>query len=223
MGYTTVAAIVLILTVIIPILVIGALLLIRQRRIKGFEKVAQTFSFNFYPKDDGLILSDLGDFGLFSEGRKKVTNILQGKIHHTQVSVMDYRLSTGSGQNSFVQNQTVLIFDSKALQLPHFLMQPENVFQKMVGALGKGDINFSTHPTFSKHYHLKGQDFLAIRNLFNEKILNYFEIHQGWKMEGKDHRLVLFRAGKRVKPEELPAFLKQGQEILQHFEEMERS
>ncbi len=59
--------------------------------------------------------------------------------------------------------------------MKNFSFDSESFFHKIRNIIGYKDIDFDTHPNFSKNYLLNGEDENAIRNVFNEGVLYFFE------------------------------------------------
>ena len=104
----------------------------------------------------------------------------------------------------------MISFQSSNLCLPEFELRPEHFFHKIGQALGYSDIDFETHPEFSRRYLLRGPDEAAIRDFFQPELLSFFESNQGVSLEASGDRLIYYRARKRIKPEEVRAFMEEG-------------
>ena len=91
-------------------------------------------------------------------------------------------------------------------------MRPEGFLDKIGGALGFQDINFDTHPEFSKLFVLKGPDETAIRSYFAPTVLEYFEGHAGNSLEGYGQTMFFYRSNLCRKPEELKDMLSEAYE-----------
>ncbi len=111
----------------------------------------------------------------------------------------------------------MLVFDSDKLQLPRFLLRPENLFDKIESAFGYKDINFDTAPVFSKKYLLRGENEAAVRNTFNGGILQYYEQHPGLSTEADGKKLIFYRTSKIVPPDKIQAFLQEGYDAFELF------
>ena len=122
--------------------------------------------------------------------------------------------TTQSGQHSTTHYQTVMLFESQELRFADFELRPEHLFHKIGGAFGYQDIDFDDSPEFSKQYLLRGPDEGAVRDLFDRPARNYLENQKKVSAEGAGGRLVFYRMGKRVKPEELRDFIKDGVQLL---------
>ncbi len=77
----------------------------------------------------------------------------------------------------------------------------------MISALGYQDIDFGQRPEFSKSYLLRGQDEMAIRQVFNDRLLSFYESYSGTCTDAGGNQLLVFRAGYRFKPEEIQNYI----------------
>ncbi len=190
----------------------------RKKRAQAIERVAADLNFEYSREGDESMISSLGMFQLFSQGRrKKVENLLSGYFDDMDVSICDYRYTTGHGKHSQTHRQTVLIFKSNSLRLPDFSLRPENIFHKIGGAFGYKDIDFDDYEIFSKKFLLRGSDELAIRDIFNGSVLTYYEGNEGLCTEGNSDTLIIYRASKKVSPEDIKPFYDMGYTVFGLF------
>jgi hypothetical protein len=88
--------------------------------------------FTFSPEDGPALRGRLAGFHLFSQGRsRKIRNVLRGRAGDTDVLMLDYRYTTGSGKNSHTWEQTVMVFESAGAHFPDFSLRPEHIFHKL--------------------------------------------------------------------------------------------
>jgi len=214
-----------------PILLVGLLLLAMgvvgylayradQKRTEGLRRVAEEMGFEYAAAApaDGLRARYPG-FHLFSQGRKPdVRNVLRGRAGGLDVSIFDYAYVTGGGKSRRTWKQTVLAFEFDDPDLPGFSLRPETWFHKVGQWFGYKDIDFDTHPKFSRQYLLRsGEREDDVRALFNDHVLEYYEAHPNVCTEACGHRLVHYRAQKRIGPAEVREFLEEGFEVLALF------
>lgn len=202
------------------VLVVSVFFLVRyfaRRRRDALNAVAESLQFSFSTEAPDFLVESLRPLHLFSRGRKrKVMNVLSGKRNDVDVKVMDYRFTTGSGKNRKRHSQTLVLFESENLQFPTFFIRPENLFHKIGSAvIGYQDIDFESHPAFSKRYLLRGPDEEAIRNCFSNEFLSSFERLKGMCMECDGNRIVYYRHGRRLPPKQLLSFLDEAIEALE--------
>ncbi len=205
----------------IIILIVAAVILAwwhEKKRRKRMREIAGSLGFIYQEKGDPLLFSLVDQFYLFSQGRsRRIYNVLKGRTGDSDVTIMDYQYTTGGGKNSSTFRQTVILFDSELLELPAFALRPENVFHKIGSAFGYQDIDFESHPEFSKKYLLRGINEEAVRNTFDYDLLSYCERQKNLFLEGEGRKLIYYRSGKRIKPEEIKSFLHEGMTVFNRF------
>jgi hypothetical protein len=189
-----------------------------KRRTEKLRQVSMRIGLTFQPKGDKSLIEQLSHFNLFSQGRsKKIKNMFSGQQRHTQVAIFGYKYTTGSGKHTRTHQQTVMYCQASQLNLPGFALRPENIFHKVGKVFGYKDIDFTSHPTFSKKYLLRGDDEDSVRRVFEGHVLSYFENQPGVCAEGRGDQLIVYRPEKRVKPEEIHTFIEDGFRVLEVF------
>jgi len=159
-------------------------------------------------------------FALFMTGygQRSRNHFQKTLMDQTQVHIFDYEYTTGSGKSRTVHQMTVFAAIQEDLHLPVFRLHPEMpLFHNIAKVFGMQDINFPTHPEFSRIYLLRGEQEVQIRSLFERGLLSFFEHHPQWCTEASGSVVVLWRQDKRIPPQELPGFLVFGQELCQRL------
>ena len=216
--------------------ILGAVKLgkLAEQRSKKFKNLAEQMGMEFSVEDEWDIGESLSAFDLFWEA--DITNVLSGDSEQLgygeafevtvldcsyvrPASVLERPLGFGGVNKTIVQ--TVICFHSPQLSLPRFGVRPEEWHHKLRSKLGYQDIDFESHPTaveFSKKYLLRGKDEQKIRALFTDTVLTFFSVDRDkvW-LEGSGDQLILYRAGIGIKPEDIPAFMKEGFEVFRLF------
>lgn len=202
----------------IAVIFIGSMLFERKRS-EAMELVANELSLTFYPKGDPALQASLGDMHLFKQGHsKKFMNMMTGTANGVEVVIFMYRYKTGGGKHQHTHNQTVISFQSSNLALPQFEVRPERMFHKIGKAFGYQDIDFESHPGFSKQYLLRGPNEGAIRDAFDMDRLDLIEqLPKGVCIEAHQNRLIFYRAGKRLKAEQIRDFMAEGFSVFSAF------
>jgi hypothetical protein len=189
-----------------------------KQRTDDLHQVAEDMGFEFASDPGQGALKRHPGLYLFAQGRKPdVRNQLCGKANGLDVCIFDYSYVTGGGKSRHTWRQTVLTFEIDDANLPTFSLRPEHVFHKIASWFGYQDINFETHPRFSKLFLLRGEDENAVRKIFSERVLDYYEENPGVCTEGSRSRLVYYRAQTRVDPAEVRTFLEEGFRVLALF------
>jgi len=197
------------------ILIIGVIFyvfwFIEKKRSKQLALISERLKLNFSHKDNSALFKRMNKLHLFSVGRsKKIKNLMEGEANNAELAVFDYQYTTGGGQHSHTSRQTVFCIWSPKLYLPKFSMRPEGIFHKIGSAFGYQDIDFDSHPEFSKKYLLKGDNEESIRQLFNNKLLNDIESQKNICIEGEGNQLVFYSYKKRIKPDDIENFMDEG-------------
>ncbi len=175
--------------VIAVILVVGGIIwkvivVFEKKRTEKFKLVAEQLGLPFYPQGDGSLIASLSSapgqlglrssgaapgFPLFSQGKfKEFRNMFHGVTEHVDVAIFGYEYTVNPGaqhqrQHAHTFRQNVIYFRSPALNLPQFALRPENLFDKIGDVFGGQDIDFESHPKFSKSYSLRGSDEQKVR------------------------------------------------------------
>lgn len=163
---------------------------------------------------------ELLDFKLFKRGHsRRASNLVSGSRGGIAYELFDYRFTRGGGQGSHIIRQTVIFARLTRTDLPQFILAPENFFHKIGRKMGLKDINFEQFPGFSDFYLLRGEDEAAVRELFKPRLLEYFQSKKSdTTLEGRGNGLILFKPGKRLKPDQWETLFNQFREMINYFQ-----
>lgn len=190
-----------------------------KKRSNAFHEFARRRGLSFSRSAEIELAREFPGFHLFLQRTgNTVRNLIKGESDGSRIMLFDYQCTTGSGRSLTIQNETVLLIQSGKLSLPSFQLYPENIFHRVLSALGKQDVNFNFHPDFSKSYVLRGDDEDMIRKVFTDRALSYFALHKGLSAEGSGPHILLYRLNTLLKPEDLHSFFNEGMEIVRMFE-----
>lgn len=208
-----------------PVLIVGGVIavivlaivvavIMEKRRREALRQVAAELGLEFQEKLAGPPGPGLNRLHLFDVGHtRRARNALSGRYCDAELVLFDYQYSTGHGKHRRTHRQTVAAFQLPEAHLPLFLLRPENVFHKIGSALGYQDIDFDNFPDFSSSYLLRGENEPAVRELFNDNLLGFFENRPGLCVEGGDDWLIAYRSRRRVSPQQVSAFLDETFEV----------
>jgi hypothetical protein len=189
----------------------------RQRRIRteGMRRTAEEMGLAFWPKADADSLTAHSSFELFTaQPSTAITNLMRGVSNDLEVWIFDFGQRARNGKRSHRIAQTVLYFNSPDLALPAFLVRPKHISDRIATLFGRQDIAVDGHATFSKNHLLQGQDEEAVRRLFDDEVVSYFERGSSLWAEGREGQLLLCRRDKLVEPEQVRFLLQEGFELL---------
>ncbi|OAI52083.1 hypothetical protein AYO44_16755 [Planctomycetaceae bacterium SCGC AG-212-F19] len=193
-----------------------------RRRLEKLLERAERRGLSFLPNGDRALAEELKHTELLSHDSGRVTNLLRGKIHGVDTEIFDYTFQTGPGQYGFRgtswHQQTVIRFTRESLVLPDFWLRPEGLWDKVAAAVGGEDINFPTHPEFSRKYQLHGLIEANVRRVFTPELLSFLETKTGLRIEGEPKHLVVFSAENIVQPEDIEELIQLGFQVLRLFD-----
>lgn len=188
-----------------------------KKRTEACRSQAGAMGLEFAETADELI-ERLGDFALFKRGRRKRTrNVLTGDAGDVKISIFDYHFTTGSGKNKKNHRQTVVLLESANIQAPSFSMRQQGFFDKFGKVLGFQDIDFTSHPKFSKMFVLQGPNEEAVRSFFTPGLLEFFETQESVNVEGGSGRVMIYNGRKLLPPEEAKDGLAKAYEVYGHI------
>ena len=187
-----------------------------KKRAKQFGLVAENLGLPLVPISDNTPLSRLGNFHLYQTGAEGIEcrNVLEADTDEVKMLFFDYSYtivsSSSEGTSRTTYRQSILHFCSPSLRLPKFFVRPEGLLHKIGSSFGYQDIDFQTHPKFSKKYLLRGEDETQIRELFKDNVLTFFETQTKISVEANSDQFVIYRPKKLIKPDELKQFMDEG-------------
>ena len=195
---------------IIGIIMVAAIITNKREkeRTEQMKGVANLLGWQFSETAPLDWIPNLETFALFSQGHSKILkNFVDGELEGTKTALFDYRYTVGHGKHQSTFNQSVVYFEPRNLNAPFFSLRPESTFHKIAAAFGYQDIDFGNRPTFSSKYLLRGADEPAVRSLFNDALLGFYEMNQGSSADGGGNQLFIFRLNHRTPPHEAQAFI----------------
>lgn len=188
-----------------------------KQRIEQLEAVADELGLAFSKEGFSNEGPDSTGINFFDRGSSpKFRNTIWGDTDDVGLGIFDYVYTSGSSRNKIACLQTLIYFKSDELHLPQFKLSPKGLIQNVGNALGSPDINFSTHPEFSRKYQLDSENETAVRQLFQSELLDFFEKQRSSvSVEASGNRFILYRRQSLVSPKKLRGFMAEGFQIFQ--------
>lgn len=141
-----------------------------------------------------------GQFGALSRGdSRRAYNVMRGAYRGREVCAFDYRYCTGSGKNRSTHHLSAAVVSTGA-RFPEIYIRPENLLDKLAGAVGFEDIDFESHE-FSKKFFVKARDRKLAYDVVHPRAMEYLLAHPRWSVE-LDGTDALVSTGRRWRPEE---------------------
>jgi len=186
-----------------------------RERTAALQQTAASLGWSFAPGAPLNHIPGLNRFPLFDQGHsRQIKNFMYGQAQGVKAAAFDYIYVTGSGKSQHTYYQTVIYLEPANLNLTSFSLRPEHFFDKMLSAIGFQDIDFGQRPEFSRRYRLRGENELAIRQTFNDRVLAFFELYPNTCADAGGNQLVLFRSDYRCRGEEIEGHVGFGLQLL---------
>jgi hypothetical protein len=196
------------------------------KRNKQLSQVAKNLGYRYSPAAEPELRNRLArDFPVLDRGMASVMRVELRGIHLAvgEVTITRPRRDSDNTESEYTTEQTAAYFESDALRLPNFILQPEGLLLGwLADRAGVEDIDFAAHPEFSKAYLLQSTDAAAARKMFDDQLLRALGRRSGFHVASASGSLLIYRPGKICSPEGLKGFIGETTEIFRWFEEAAR-
>jgi hypothetical protein len=191
-----------------------------RQRTTDLQAAAQEIGFTFEGDWTNPTLAGQLKTALFKRGGAgRPTNVMTGTSAGFKAGLFDYSYTISTGKSSSTITQTVAAY-SQDRSLPLFEMRPEGFLDRVGDAFVHADIDFDSHPEFSRRYLLRGPEPDEIRSLFTPALLTFLERlcpEDKWHIEGGGVTLILYRTGVTLEAAALRSFLNETSSIAGTF------
>ena len=156
------------------------------KRQKSLKNISTELNWHYeaFPKEE---ITELPEFGYFKTRQiNKVTNILSNK----HCSLFDIQFSEGELFAKQVIRASMLHI-SLENKIPEFTLDKEGIFEYIYHFTGFKDIVIENHPDFNKRFYLSGKDETAIKKLFSDELILFFESNKYYHIESNKNGLLI--------------------------------
>ena len=156
------------------------------KRQRAIQKIGSELHWNYtaIQKEE---ITELPTFGYFKTRQiNKVSNI----VSNAQCSLFDIEFSEGE----MIAKQVIrasMLYIKLDKSIPEFTLDKEGVFEYIYHFAGFKDIDIDEHPDFSKRFYLSGKNQEAIRALFTDELVLFFESNPYYHIESSKHGLLI--------------------------------
>jgi len=196
--------------VLVLILMVSSYLAAKRRR-EAIENLAQSLGLEFQPTVSPETMSWLTEVAYFSRGHShQILNHLSGGTDETEIHILDFHYTIGSGKNASHKRQTVVALVSAALDVPGFDLAPESIFTRFSEWFGVQDIDFESHPEFSDKFMLQATDEDGVRQFMDRPLMDFFCKTSDIYLNVRRGFLCLYRPDKLMAPEQWKDLMGEG-------------
>lgn len=130
-------------------------------------------------------------------------NILGKYVDAGKLESSDITLQEGARQSQSEIHITIVQISETDLVIPDFALEPEGLWSKLFEGVSGRDIDFATHPKFSKKYYLRGINENLIRDFFSDQIIQFLENREEMHIECHRNRLIFYKKRDLLEPSEI--------------------
>jgi hypothetical protein len=177
------------------------------KRQKNLEQVANDFGLSFDPirKKNSVLLENFIYFK--TKKIKLVFNQLSAK--NSPCHLFDITFSEGEFIAKEVVRSTMLYIKTSS-NVPVFTLDREGLLERLYALAGYKDIDIESHADFSKRFYLRGENESAIRTLFTDELVLFFESNAYYHIESSKNGILIFSKERIASIKEIKALLDFG-------------
>ena len=181
------------------------------------RKFSENNDFAYYPQRIRNLLK-FKDFPI-QRGNKVLyeDNIMSKYIEYGKLEVSDICLQEGALQDKDETHISLLKISEVDGVIPDFALEPESLWSKLFEGVEGKDIDFASNQTFSEKYYLRGQDEIAIRNFFQEPLIQFLENREDMHIECHKNRLLFYKKRDLADPSEINYMIKYAEEFIKQI------
>ncbi|WP_323787486.1 SulP family inorganic anion transporter [Psychroserpens sp.] len=196
--------------------------------LRKIVAVPKLFGYNLTGRQENLE-TIANDYGLiYSAEKNKDTGFLDPflffkvkQINHIYNELIekdkDYKLfDIEFSEGEFIAKEVIrtsMLHIALNTTIPVFTLDRESLIDKVYALAGFSDINFDHHQDFSKRFHLVGEDRAAIKALFNDDLIHFFESNPYYHIESNGNSLLIFSKQRLASTKEIKALLDFGKRL----------
>lgn len=119
------------------------------------------------------------------------SNHIVGKVNNISILLADVHYHAGeyAARQSFHSTMVKLALPQ---MIPQFVLDRENLLDRVAALAGYRDINFARHPDFSHRFKLKGEDEKAVHQFFDNDLIDFFESNIELHLESDGSSILIF-------------------------------
>jgi len=179
----------------------------KTKRQNNLEQVANDFGLRFDPLKHRTS-TFLENFIYFKT--KKIEHVFnQLSAKESPCHLFDVTFSEGEFIAKEVIRSTMLHIKTSS-NVAVFTLDREGLLERLYALTGYKDIDIKNHADFSKRFYLRGENENAIRSLFNDELVLFFESNAYYHIESSKDGLLVFSKERMASIKEIKALLDFG-------------
>ncbi len=178
------------------------------KRQKSLQKISEDMHWKYdaFPTEE---ITQLPKFGYFKTKQiNKVTNILSNE----NCALFDVQFSEGELIAKQVIKATMLHINLDK-DIAEFTLDREGIFEYIYHFAGFRDIAIDNHQDFTKRFYLSGKDEIAIKKLFTDELVLFFESNKYYHIESNKNGLLIIGNERLASVKEIKAMANYGLQL----------
>jgi len=175
-------------------------------------------------------LEDLAkDYGLTYDSKNEIETHFLDKFHFFRTKSIDHiynKLSTKNNilsifdiefsEGEFIAKETIrttMLYIKLDKKITAFTLDREGFLEKVYAFAGFKDIPIQEHSDFNKRFYLLGENETAIKALFNDDLIHFFESNPYYHVESNGTCLLVFNKERLASTKEVKALFDFGKRL----------
>ena len=179
----------------------------KTKRQNNLEQVANDFGLRFDPLKHRT--STFLENFIYFKTKKIEHDFNQLSAKESPCHLFDVTFSEGEFIAKEVIRSTMLHIKTSS-NVPVFTLDREGLLERLYALTGYKDIDIKNHADFSKRFYLRGENENAIRSLFNDELVLFFESNAYYHIESSKDGLLVFSKERMASIKEIKALLDFG-------------
>lgn len=142
-------------------------------------------------------------------------NVLNKYTDFGRLEISDMTLTEGAREAKSDTHITVIHVSDTDLPTPDFALEPEGLWSKFSELVFDKDIDFKSHPEFSKKYYLRGANESSVREFFEKEVIQFFEENDEVHVECHKHKLLVYKRRDVLNVDEIKEMIQFVEDLLQ--------
>lgn len=160
----------------------------RQKALRLYsKKLNWEFSHHYFNDTKGLEKFKYFETRVIDIGRNQVS----GSVGDVDVLMADIDFHEGE----FIARESIhatVVMLKLNTRIPSFVMDKENLLDKVAHLAGFDDINFAKHPDFSNNFKVKGKDRKSIIRFLDDDMIDFLQANKTYHIESNGEALLIF-------------------------------
>lgn len=162
-----------------------------SRREKSLRLFSRKLNWEFKPEAD-YHFGQFDDFAFFQtrtiDNARNRAEGWQGRVKITLADIHYYQGEYDALQH--LHSTMVRLF--LPYEIPKFVLNKENLLDRVAQIAGFREITFEMHPDFSRRFNIKGNDQKGIRHFFDRSLIDFLEENKAFHIESNGQALLIF-------------------------------